>query len=116
MYLKIELCAIILHCIYGITSWAVREGGNINHEIADPLMTVMFWLVAILYLASLVTAVFAGKIGSVIACIVFGIIGIEICNAILFFGIAFAVIATLLLAALIIFIQTVPWGWIIFFL
>ena len=115
MYMKIELIAIITHCIYGIVRWG-SAGGNTNQEIAGPVLSFMFWLVAILYLASLVTAVLAGRIGSVIGCIILGVIGIEICNAILFFGIAFAIIATALLALLICFLQTVPFAWVIFFL
>ena len=76
----LEVSAIVLHCVYGIVHWATQMGGNVNTEIAVPLLVGMYWLIAILYLGALVASVIQGGVHSVIATVVFGVVGIHIAN------------------------------------
>lgn len=83
----IEVVAILTHFVYGIIRWAYEGGGNINEEIAVPVLVFLYWLVAILYLAALVAAVVQGRVKSVIAVIVFTVIGVGLVNLLILFGI-----------------------------
>ncbi|MBQ3135511.1 MAG: hypothetical protein IJB75_06845 [Oscillospiraceae bacterium] len=112
----LELSAIVLHCIYGVVHWAFDMGGNINTEIAVPLLTGMFWLIAILYLGALVAAVLFSGITGVISTVVFGVVGIHIANLVLVLGLMGAVIGAGLLALVFYLLQTVPGLWAFLFL
>ncbi len=96
----IEVVAILTHFVYGIIRWAYEGGGNINEEIAVPVLVFLYWLVAILYLAALLAAVLLGSVKSVIGVIVFAVIGVGLVNLIILFGIVamFIVVVAFLIA------------------
>lgn len=100
MAFYIEFVAVVVHCIYGIIRWAYEQGGNINEELAVPVLTFLYWTVGILYLASLLTALFLGRVHSVVAVIVFGMIGVGLAYAIMTFGLIVAILSVLLLIAI----------------
>lgn len=112
----LEMSAIVLHCVYGIVHWAVQMGGNVNSEIAVPLLVGMYWLIAILYLGALVASVIQGGVHSVIATVVFGIVGIHIANLVLALGLFGIVVGAGLLALFFYLLQTVPGFWAFLFL
>ena len=98
MAFYIEFVAVVVHCIYGIIRWAYEQGGNINEELAVPVLTFLYWTVGILYLASLLAALLFGRGHSVVAVIVFGMIGLA--YAIMTFGLIVAILSVLLLIAI----------------
>ena len=112
----LEVSAIVLHCVYGIVHWATQMGGNVNTEIAVPLLVGMYWLIAILYLGALVASVIQGGVHSVIATVVFGVVGIHIANLVLFLGLFGIVVGAALLVLIFYLLQTVPGLWAILFL
>lgn len=116
VYFYLEISAIVLHCVYGVVHWAFQLGGNINTEIAVPLLSGMYWLIAILYLGALIAAVLFGRVTSVIATVVFGVVGIHIANLVLVLGLMGAVIGAGLLALIFYLLQTVPGFWAFLFL
>ena len=91
----LEVVAIVTHFIYGIIYWAYEGGGNINEEIAVPVLTFMFWLIAILYLGALVAAVVQGSVKTVIGVILLTVIGVGIVQLIVAIGIVMATVAFL---------------------
>lgn len=99
----IEVVAIITHFIYGIIYWAYEQGGNINQEIAVPVLTFLYWLVAILYLASLIAAFIQGSVKTVVSVIIFGVLGVQLAYAIMAIGAMMAILGVILLAILLSF-------------
>lgn len=91
----IEVVAILTHFVYGIVRWAYEGGGNINEEIALPVLVFLYWLVAILYLTALILAVIVGKVKTVVAVIVFTIIGVGLVNLIILFGLVAMIVVVI---------------------
>lgn len=91
----IEVVAILTHLVYGIVRWAYEGGGNINEEIALPVLVFLYWLVAILYLTALILAVIVGKVKTVVAVIVFTVIGVGLVNLIILFGLVAMIVVVI---------------------
>ena len=103
-YIRIEAIAVILHCVYAFVSFGIQNNPNTNFEIAVPLMQVMFWAFAILYLVSLIASAFQESVFSIILCIIIAAVGAALCYAIITLGLIAAILCSILLAIIIIFL------------
>lgn len=81
IYPKFIITAIILHVSYGITSWAVAEGGNINHEMAGIIMPLLLWATIICYALALLTSWLDDGFASFRTALIICVIGAPIVHA-----------------------------------
>lgn len=100
MYPKFIIAAIILHVSYGITSLAVAEGGNINHEMAGIVMTLLLWATIICYALALITSWFDDGFSSFRTALIVCVIGAPIVHAFFVGSVILTAIVLILLVVL----------------